>query len=279
MTSVARPPDRQAPIGVFDSGLGGLTVVRAILQRLPHENLVYLGDNARVPYGTRSAKTVLNYARGCARKLREHDIKLLVVACNTVSAVALDLLAVELDIPVLGVIAPGARAGVRSSKSGRIGVIATAATVDSGAYPRAVASADTRAETFTEAAPLFVPLAEEGWTSGDVPRLVARRYLEPLVRANIDTLVLGCTHYPILRDAIAAELAALNGSAISVVDSADALAEELSELLQSRGLHAERAVAGSLRLLVTDVPKRFADVASRFLGRALTGLDVEAIDL
>jgi glutamate racemase len=279
MPSAARPLDRQAPIGVFDSGLGGLTVVRAILQRLPHEDLVYLGDNARVPYGTRSAKTVLSYARGCTRKLREHDIKLLVVACNTVSAVALELLTVELDIPVLGVIAPGARAGVRSSKSGRIGVIATSGTVDSGAYPRAVAAADTRAETFMEAAPLFVPLAEEGWIDGDVPRLAARRYLEPLVRMKIDALVLGCTHYPLLRDAIASELAALSGRALPVVDSADATAQELCELLASRELGAERAAAGRLRLLVTDVPKRFSEVASRFLGRPLTGLDVEAIDL
>jgi glutamate racemase len=264
---------------VFDSGLGGLTVVRAIMRRLPQEDIVYLGDTARVPYGTRSAKTVLNYARGCARKLCEHDIKLLVVACNTVSAVAVDMLAVELDMPVLGVIGPGARAGVRSSQRGRIGVIATAGTVDSGAYPRAVAGADTRAETFMEAAPMLVPLAEEGWIDGEVPRLVARRYLEPLVRAGIDTLVLGCTHYPLLREVIAAELMALSGHALPVVDSAEATAEELDVLLVGRGLGARRPDGGSLRVLVTDMPKRFAEVASRFLGRELTGLPVDAIDL
>jgi glutamate racemase len=274
-----KPPDRQAPIGVFDSGLGGLTVVRAILERLPQEDLVYLGDTARVPYGTRSAKTVLAYARSCARKLGEHDVKLLVVACNTVSAVALDLLAVELDMPVLGVIGPGARAGAARSQGGRIGVIATTGTVDSGAYPRAIASADTRAETCMAAAPLLVPLAEEGWTEGEVPSLVVRRYLEPLVRAGIDTLVLGCTHYPLFRSEISRELTALSGKTIPVVDSAEATAEELAAMLEERALAAQRPEGGRLRLLVTDVPKRFGEVASRFLGRPLTETAVEAIDL
>jgi glutamate racemase len=265
------------PIGVFDSGLGGLTVVHAILDRLPGEDLVYLGDTARVPYGTRSEKTVLGYARSCARRLRQHDIKLLVVACNTVSAVALDLLAAELDIPVLGVIGPGARAGARAAH-GRIGVIATAGTVDSGAYPRAIAAVDTRAETFMQAAPLLVPLAEEGWLSGEVPALVVRRYLEPLVAADIEALVLGCTHYPLLRGVIEQELANLNGRPLPVVDSAEATASELAELLDQRELRAPRD-RGSLRLLVTDMPRRFSEVASRFLGRALEGLDVEAVDL
>jgi glutamate racemase len=275
------PPDTrggcEAPIGVFDSGLGGLTVVRAILERLPNEDLIYLGDTARVPYGTRSEKTVLGYARGCARRLCRHDIKLLVVACNTVSAVALDMLAVELDIPVLGVIGPGARAGAQGS--GRIGVIATPGTVESGAYPRAVAGVDTRAETFMQAAPLLVPLAEEGWVDGEVPALVVRRYLEPLVRAGIDKLVLGCTHYPLLRDVIARELCAMSGKAVPVVDSAEATAAELGELLRERSLAAQRSAPGNLRLLVTDMPKRFGDVAARFLGRSVGGLSVEAIDL
>jgi glutamate racemase len=272
-------PATSAPIGVFDSGLGGLTVARAIAARLPNEDLVYLGDTARVPYGTRSPKTVLGYARGCARRLREHDVKLLVVACNTVSAVALELLAVELDIPVLGVIGPGARAGAFASASGRIGVIATAGTVDSGAYPRAIAAIDTRVETFMQAAPLLVPLAEEGWVDGDVPGLVARRYLEPLVRAGIDTLVLGCTHYPLLRDPIARELAELSGRPVPVVDSAEATADELVATLRARRLGAERDRPGALRLLVTDMPKRFAEVAGRFRGRPVEGLGVEAIDL
>lgn len=271
--------DSRAPIGVFDSGLGGLTVARAIRCALPQEKLVYLGDTARVPYGTRSAQTVLRYARTCARRLAQHDIKLLVVACNTVSAVALDILRVELDIPVLGVIEPGARAGVAASRAGRIGVVATAGTVASGAYVQAVARTNSRAEVITQAAPLLVPLAEEGWTEGEVPRLVARRYLEPLARQGVDTLVLGCTHYPLLRDPLEAECAGLAGEAIPVVDSAAATAQELGEMLQSRGLAASGTSGEPLRLLVTDLPQRFADIAARFLGHPLDDIPMEPIDL
>jgi glutamate racemase len=279
MTSESRGELRDAPIGIFDSGLGGLTVVHAVLDRLPAEDLVYLGDTARVPYGTRSPKTVLSYARSCAARLRDHGVKLLVVACNTVSAVALEMLAVELDIPVLGVIGPGARAGVRASPGGRIGVVATAGTVDSGAYARAIAAEDSRAEAIMEPAPLLVPLAEEGWTEGEVPTLVARRYLTPLVEARVDSLVLGCTHYPLLKGTLERELAALQGHALPVIDSAHATAEELAALLDERDLATARGGPGQLTLLVTDVPKRFADVAARFLGRSLEGLDVRAVDL
>jgi glutamate racemase len=268
-----------APIGVFDSGLGGLTVLRAIAERLPHEQLVYLGDSARVPYGTRSAQTVVNYARACVRKLREQDIKLLVVACNTVSAVALDLLSAELDFPVLGVIAPGAHAGVRASKSGRLGVIATAGTVLSGAYPRAAAAVSASVQVFTEAAPLLVPLVEEGWLEGDVPRLAVRKYLRRLVAHDIDALVLGCTHYPLLQPVIESELADLHGSAIPVVDSAHAVASELAEVLQAQQLAAAGTEPGGLRIFVTDMPSKFTEVASRFLGRDVASLDVTAIDL
>jgi glutamate racemase len=271
---------KHAPIGVFDSGLGGLTVAHAIRARLPQEDLVYLGDVARVPYGTRSPQTVMAYARACARKLCEHDIKLLVVACNTVSAVALDMLSIELDLPVLGVIGPGARAGASASVRGRIGVIATSGTVLSGAYPRAVAGVSTRAEVFMEAAPLLVPLVEEGWTLGEVPRLAVRHYLGPLVAQRIDTLVLGCTHYPLLRTLIESELATLSGAALPVVDSAEATAEELAALLSERNLaHAPRSDRGNLRILVTDMPGKFSEVAARFLGESVTGLDVTQIDL
>jgi glutamate racemase len=268
-----------APIGVFDSGLGGLTVAHAIRARLPHEPLVYLGDVARVPYGTRSPQTVMNYARACSRKLREHDIKLLVVACNTVSAVALDMLTVELDIPVLGVIGPGARAGAAASRQGRLGVIATAGTVASGAYPRAVAAVSTRVETFMEPAPLLVPLVEEGWLEGEVPRLAVQRYLKPLIAQHIDALVLGCTHYPLLRPILETELAAMSGSALPVVDSAEATASELATLLSDRGLSAPTSGRGDLRILVTDKPGKFAEVAARFLGESVEGLAVEQIDL
>ena len=269
-----------SPIGVFDSGLGGLTVARAVAEALPGEDLVYLGDTARVPYGTRSAETVIRYARSCARRLIEHDeVKVLVVACNTVSAVAIDMLRVELDIPVIGVIGPGARAGVAASRTGRIGVIATAGTVASGAYPRAIAAASSRGEVFAQPAPLLVPLVEEGWTEGEVPVLAVQRYLAPLVEAHIDALILGCTHYPLLGDVIRKELAALAGAEIPVVDSAHATATELATFLADRALARERAEGGELRMLVTDLPGRFAEVASRFLGRDVAGLPVEQIDL
>lgn len=266
-----------APIGVFDSGLGGLTVVRAIRARLPDERLVYLGDTARVPYGTRSPHTILRYARSCARHLARDGIKLLVVACNTVSAVALPMLRVELDVPVLGVIGPGARAGVAATRTHRLGVIATPGTVASGAYPRAVAAVSSRTEVFQRAAPLLVPLVEEGWTSGEVPRLVVDRYLAPLLAERIDALVLGCTHYPLIADVIRDRADAHSEHPVAVVDSAEATAAELAELLQERDL--ARRGDGELRLMVTDRPERFTEEASRFLGGSLEGLEVEAIDL
>ncbi|MCS6798425.1 MAG: glutamate racemase [Myxococcota bacterium] len=271
--------DSAAAIGVFDSGLGGLTVARAIREALPAERLVYLGDTARVPYGTRSAQTVIRYARGCGSLLARHGIKALVVACNTVSAVALDVLRVELDVPIVGVVEPGARAAAAVTRSGRVGVLATAGTVASGAYPRALAAIDPRIEVFARAAPLLVPLCEEGWTSGEVPRLVARRYLEPLVACGIDTLVLGCTHYPLLRDTLERELCAIVGAPVPLVDGSRATAESLARLLSERSLAAPPGGCGSLELFVTDLPDRFTEVAARFLGRPVEGLQVRQVDL
>lgn len=267
------------PIGVFDSGLGGLTVARAIRAAAPGEAMVYLGDTARVPYGTRSAATVVRYAQSCARQLRRHDIKLLVVACNTVSAVALDMLRAELDVPVMGVIEPGARAGVEACAGGPLGVVATAGTIASGAYVRAVGSIDSRVTVLARPAPLLVPLVEEGWTEGEVPRLVLRRYLEPFREAEIAALILGCTHYPVLGALIRREVAALCGPRTHVVDSAEATADELLATLADRGLRAGSSRIGSLRLLVTDLPQRFTEEASRFLGQDAGGLEVEQIDL
>jgi glutamate racemase len=266
-----------APLGVFDSGLGGLTVVRALRQVLPDERIIYLGDTARVPYGTRGPATVVKYALTCARHLTGRGVKAIVVACNTVSAVAPDRLRVEFDIPILGVIEPGARAGVCASQRHKIGVLATHATVNSGAYPRAVAAESTRAEVFGQPAPLLVPLAEEGWTEGEVPRLAARRYLEPLAAAGVDVVVLGCTHYPLLRQVIDGEVRALMGEEVRVVDSAGAVAAETREFLVSRGLARATADGGGLELLVTDVPKTFESVASRFLGGEIPG--VQQVDL
>ncbi len=274
-----RPLRMDCPIGVFDSGLGGLTVARAIRRALPRERLVYLGDTARVPYGTRSPATVVRYARACGRRLAEHDIKLLVVACNTVSAVALDMLRVELDVPVVGVIEPGARAGAAASRTGRVGVIATAGTVASGAYERALSGVDTRIQAFVQAAPLLVPLAEEGWTDGDVPALVVARYLAPFAGQGVDAIVLGCTHYPILAPVIGEIAHRVLGPEVRVVDSADATAAELTTLLDERALAAPPESAGGLTLLVTDRPRRFVEVASRFLGEPAEDLSAQQIDL
>jgi glutamate racemase len=265
------------PIGIFDSGLGGLTVARAIGGALPAENLVYLGDTARVPYGTRSARTVVRYALGCAERLLAFDIKLLVVACNTASGVALGELQAHLDIPVIGVIQPGASAGVKATRSGRIGVLATSGTVASGAYERAIHGENSAAEVFAHSAPLFVPLAEEGWVTGEVPRLAARRYLQPLADADVDTIVLGCTHYPLLSETIREEAVVLLGHDVVIVDSADATATTLSQML---GAWSDTGQGpSSLRILVTDLPGQFGAAASRFLGKPLEGLDIQAIDL
>ena len=277
MRDEASDPRRALPIGVFDSGLGGLTVVRQIRRMCPQEDILYLGDTARVPYGTRSAQTVLRYSRACARALVSRGIKLLVVACNTVSAVALDMLRVELDLPVLGVIEPGAGAAVAATHRHRVGVLATAGTIASGAYPRAIASRSSRTEVFGRSAPLLVPLVEEGWLDGEVPRLAVARYLETLAACDVDVVVLGCTHYPVLRDLIAVEARRVLGDDASVVDSAEATAEELRDFLATRSLGAASVREGRLRMLVTDRPQSFADVASRFLGHPVA--EVEQIDL
>jgi glutamate racemase len=277
--SVATSTAKQdAPLGVFDSGLGGLTVVRALREALPDEHMIYLGDNARVPYGTKGASTVIKYALGCSRHMVDRGVKALVVACNTVSAVAPERLRVELDIPVLGVVEPGARAAVAATRTGRIGVLATAGTIASGAYPRAVAQVSTRAEVIGQPAPLLVPLAEEGWTSGEVPRLAIRRYLEPLARASVDVVVLGCTHYPLLRGLIEEEVRDRIGPHVAVVDSAHATAQEVRSFLLARGLARAASGAGAtLQVLVTDLPGTFAESATRFLGDAVK--EVEQIDL
>lgn len=263
------PSGNTAPLGVFDSGLGGLTVVRALRRRLPSESIVYLGDTARVPYGPRSAETVVRYALACARVLVDRGAKGIVVACNTVSAVALDMLRVELDIPVLGVIEPGASAAVRIAESGKIGVLGTAGTIASGAYPRAVAAKSSRCEVIGQPAPLLVPLAEEGWTEGEVPNLVVRRYLEPLLETGARVLVLGCTHYPLLFETIQAEANRIAGEPVRLVDGALATAEAVAAFLTERGELSQSRERGALELLVTDMPKSFSAAAERFLGEEL----------
>lgn len=266
-------PRLDLPIGVFDSGIGGLTVVRALRDALPGEDILYLGDTARVPYGSRGPDTVVRYARQCARFLTARRLKLLVVACNTVSAVALDLLRVEFDLPVVGVIEPSARAAVEVSRTGRIGVIGTEATIRSGAYERALGTASTRCEVLGRPAPLLVPLVEEGWLEGDVPRLAVERYLTPLCERGIDALVLGCTHYPVLRPLIEEVLATLSSHPVATISSADAAAREVVAVLRTRELLRE-AHRGTARFFVTDRPEQFVRVGTRVFG-----VEVESAEL
>lgn len=260
-------------IGVFDSGVGGLTVLRALQERLPGERTVYLGDTARVPYGTRSQSVVTRYALGNARFLIEQRIKLLVVACNTVSAESLPSLRAVVDVPVIGVVEPGARAAHVASRGRPVGVIGTQGTVSSGAYQRALAALDPSRPVTARACPLFVPLAEEGWSEGDVPRLVAERYLAPFREENVGALVLGCTHYPLLRPVIQEVV----GPEVTLVDSAVATAVEVeAELARLELLRRSPTSAGSSpehSVFVTDIPATFSRVAERFLGRSLPHLE------
>ncbi|MDH3734962.1 MAG: glutamate racemase [Gemmatimonadota bacterium] len=258
-----------APIGVFDSGVGGLTVLRAIHEQLPGESTVYLGDTARVPYGPKSPDTIRRYANEAAEFLLDRGVKVLVIACNTATAHASRRLSDRLDIPVIGVVRPGASEAVRVTRNGRIGVIGTRGTIDSGTYERAIRRVLPEAKVRSQACPLFVALAEEGWVSGDVAELTARTYLEGLLREGVDTLVLGCTHYPLLRGM----LEDVAGPAITLVDSAEATARHTANVLDREGLRDERA-AVSRQYFVTDDAERFEQLAEGFLGARVDGIEV-----
>jgi glutamate racemase len=280
-TSAPAPHDELA-IGVFDSGVGGLTVLKALLAKLPHEHFVYLGDTARLPYGTKSPGSIRQYALQAARHLHEHGIKCLVVACNTASAIALDALAQAFaPVPVIGVLEPGAAAACRASRSGRIVVLATESTVRGGAYQAAIARRQPDAVVTARACPLFVALAEEGWIAGPVVEGTIHRYLDDVFAAAPpgalpDTLLLGCTHFPVLAPALAQVL----GPDVAIVDSAATTAVALEEALAVRGLARSAALgAGRVRLLATDDAERFARVGGGFLGRRLEAADVEIVDL
>jgi glutamate racemase len=255
-------------IGVFDSGVGGLTVFREIARALPGEPLIYLGDSARVPYGTKSPATIVRYALEAARYLMSRDVKMLVVACNTATAAALPVLQEQLPIPVIGVVEPGARAAVAVT-SGVVGVIATEGTVRSKAYTKAIHAIDAGIDVIESAAPLFVPLAEEGWANTHVAREVAEIYLEPLIDAGIDTLVLGCTHYPILRGTIEQVV----GGAVTIVDSAETTAHTVQEALGT-----STSVADPRRqFLVTDAEERFRRIAGEFLEQEIEHLELVSL--
>ncbi len=266
----------ELPIGVFDSGVGGLTVLEAIRQELPNEHLVYLGDTARLPYGTKSPASIERYATQATAKLSEQGIKLLVVACNTASAVALDALCARMTpIPVVGVVEPGATAAVDAHRGGKHLVLATEATVYLGAYRKAIQAIDAQAEVYEKACEMLVALAEEGWSDGDIAAAIVRRYLDEANGFQPDTIILGCTHFPLLRESIAREA----GNDVTLVDSASTTAAVVSKILAQAGTLRTARSPGTLRLLATDGATRFARVGGRFLGHALTYADVELVDL
>jgi glutamate racemase len=252
---------KDSPIGVFDSGIGGLTVLHQILQSLPHENTVYLGDTARSPYGTKSVETVLRYSFENSEFLLEKGVKVVVVACNTSTAVALAQLKDKLSIPVIGVIEPGVRRAIQSTKAKRVGVIGTEATIQSGAYTRALKAVDPAIEVYSRSCPLFVPLVEEGWTDNEVVDMTVNAYLGSLKQSGIDTLILGCTHYPLLKKA----LRKFMGSGVRLVDSAEETAKEV-ELILKKAAIAKKTGKGVHSFFVTDAPDRFIKVGRRFLG-------------
>lgn len=252
---------KEAAIGIFDSGVGGLTVLQQIARLLPREILVYLGDTARYPYGSKSPEVVTQYACENSDFLMERGLKMLVVACNTASAVALETLQRRYDCPVIGVIEPGALAALRCNKNGRIGVIGTKATIASGAYTQALRAVNSSVEVYTRACPLFVPLVEEGWVENEVARATIAIYLGSLKHSGIDTLILGCTHYPLLKQSIATFL----GSKVGLVDSAEETAKMVQRTLMSTGFARKRGT-GSASFFVTDEPDRFVKVGARFLG-------------
>jgi glutamate racemase len=253
------------PIGVFDSGIGGLTVVRALTQHLPNENIIYFGDTARVPYGPKSPQVVREYALQDTDVLLGHNVKLIVVACNTVSAVALDIVQKRAKVPVVGVILPGAEAAVHASIKKRIGVIGTMGTILSNAYTNAIRQLDLAIKVFGQPCPLFVPLAEEGWIDHKATELIAKEYLFPLTLEKIDTLVLGCTHYPILREVIDRVLQ----RSVKLIDSGEATAVVVKKLLMELHLENPSTLKPNLQFFVSDVPHKFAEIGERFLGKKL----------
>ncbi|MBN1302212.1 MAG: glutamate racemase [Melioribacteraceae bacterium] len=257
------------PIGIFDSGIGGLTVVKKIASFLPNENIVYFGDTARVPYGNKSNSTVIEYAIQDAAFLMKKNIKLLVVACNTVSSVAIDILKEKLDIPVIGMIEPGVKLALEKTMNNRIGVIGTYATVGNKAYTTALKKNDENVEVFEKPCPLFVPLAEEGLTKHRATELIAEEYLSGLKELDIDTLILGCTHYPILSDIIQNVM----GDKVKLIDSGTAASLVVEEYLNARGLRNESHQQGSYQYYVSDLPRKFKEIAERFLGNQIDHVD------
>jgi len=264
---------RSAPVGVFDSGIGGLTVAHEVIRQLPHESVLYFGDTARVPYGPKSPDTVRRYSREIADFLRDQGVKSIVIACNTATAHALTALREQFDMPVIGVVEPGARAAVAVTTRGRIGVIGTVGTIKSGAYERAIRAINSDVFITARACPLFVPLVEEGWTDHDATRLIAREYLEPMIAADIDTLVLGCTHYPLLKPLLRDVL----GPDVRLIDSAEETAAETARTLAAANLTASDGADPTYRFVASDDPLQFLQLGQRFLGDAIEGVEIRTL--
>jgi glutamate racemase len=254
-----------APIGVFDSGIGGLTVVREMIAQLPNESIIYFGDTARVPYGPKSPDTVLRYSREITSYLLAEGVKALVVACNTATAHALPALREEFTIPIIGVIEPGARAAAASTKTNRIGVIGTAGTIKSRAYEKEIKKLLPNANVTAQACALFAPLVEEGWLDSEVTRAVARNYLAPIVSAEVDTLVLGCTHYPLMKTVIGNVV----GRAVRLIDSAYETARETGQVLRAKGLEMAKPDSARYRFIASDAPDTFLALGQTFLGSSI----------
>ncbi|MBD3179544.1 MAG: glutamate racemase [Candidatus Latescibacteria bacterium] len=264
---------KDKPIGVFDSGIGGLTVVRALMERLPDEDLVYFGDSARVPYGTKRPETVRRFCRENLEFLKSKDVKLIVFACNTASALALPVLKTEEALPMTGVILPGARSAAAATRNKKVAVIGTTATIRSKAYEEAIRDLNSDIEILSTPCPLFVSLAEEGWTDNEVARLSAERYLKPVIEFGADTLVLGCTHYPLLKGVISSVM----GPDVRLVDSATEVALEVERTLARTGMRRDASAGGGIKVYMSDLPYRFRETGERFLSRSIG--DIEKVQM
>ena len=260
-------------IGVFDSGIGGLTVVRSLMERLPFENIIYFGDTARVPYGIKSVETINRYAAQITEFLIKKDVKLLIVACNTMAAVAHQSIIDLSTVPVLEVIDASARMAIQNTRNKSIGVIGTPATINSNAYVRAIHLLDKEAKVFSQACPLFVPLVEEGWFDHPATKLIAQEYLKPVIAEQIDTLVLGCTHYPLLKPLLQDIL----GPEVTLIDSAEAMTDIAADLINKQNMSNQNCLPPDYTFYVSDLPYRFQTIGERFLGRTLGRVELVSL--
>ena len=253
------------PIGIFDSGIGGLTVVKEVMRLLPSEDIIYFGDTARVPYGIKSKETIIKFSLENTLFLLRQDVKMIVVACNTSSSLALPVIRKHFKIPIIGVIMPGAKEAVYATKNKKIGVIGTRATINSGAYEQEIKRLDPGVKVYCSACPMFVPLVEEGWSNDDITRIVAGKYLLPFKKRGVDTLILGCTHYPLLKQSIKD----IMGTNVTLIDSAQQVAVEVRHILTQEGLLKKKHSSSSIEYFVSDEVAIFKNVAKKFLGKEL----------